>query len=303
MEKLNLLFLITTKILPLYALIALGFFAGKVLKVQKDNLSPLLIYILTPVVIFTGLLKATLTIDVLLLPLIVFLVASLICLLVLWSSRCFFNTPLPNLLAFSAGNANNGYFGIPVGIALFGSDALPLIILCGFGFLLYENTVGIYVLARGRFNVRESLIKILKLPSIYAFSGGLIANVAGLSLPPEFIDVTTAIRGAYAVLGMMIVGLAMAELPRILFDITFVATACLTRFVLWPLLGSLALTLCIGLGMSLPDEAVKIFRFMCALPIAANIVVWASFFNIEPEKAAVAVLVSTLLSPLVLAYY
>jgi len=43
-------------------------------------------------------------------------------------------------------------------------------IISGFGFTLYESTIGFFVAARGRHTIRESIIRLLKLPTVYAFA-------------------------------------------------------------------------------------------------------------------------------------
>ncbi len=57
----------------------------------------------------------------------------------------FLENPLSNILAFATGSGNTGYFGIPVGIALFGEKVLPVFIIAGFGFILFENSLGFFL--------------------------------------------------------------------------------------------------------------------------------------------------------------
>ena len=104
------------KIISLYVLILLGFIAGKKLNVKKESIASVLIYIVTPVVIFNSIVSTKITPELLLLPLIFFFCCSFMCLLFYVIGKSLFNNNTKNLLAFAAGTANTGYFGIPVAV-------------------------------------------------------------------------------------------------------------------------------------------------------------------------------------------
>jgi len=65
-------FALLIKIIPLYVLIFLGFFAVKVLKADKDTISQLLVYIIVPVVIFFGAYNVDINLTYLSLPIVLF---------------------------------------------------------------------------------------------------------------------------------------------------------------------------------------------------------------------------------------
>src|SRR5260221_14439938 len=102
--------------------------------------------------------------------------------------------------------------------------------------LLYENTIGFFIAARGHHTVTESLGKLLKLPLIYAVVLGLLANLLRLHLGEEYRDVITDFKGAYTVLGMMIIGLGLAGITEYKIDLLFTGISFLARFFVWPIL-------------------------------------------------------------------
>jgi malate permease and related proteins len=283
------------RLLPLYLLVLAGYMAGRYLRVRKDDFAALLIYFLLPVVVFFAILRAKLELQYLVLPLLFWAVCSVICLVSLFLAGPFYKSPAKNILAMASGNANSGYFGIPVGMALFGEQALSAIVLSSFGFTLYENTVGFYVSARGRHSHSESLSKVLRLPALYAFLAGLLANLAGLSFDP-LTDLSVNIRGAYSVLGMMMIGLAIAEQPGFKADLGFAGFACSMKFVAWPLLVALVLFLDNRYFGVFDHDISQVVFFMATLPIAANTVAIAALLKTEPERAAVTVLIITLIA-------
>ncbi|HQH27364.1 MAG TPA: AEC family transporter [Oligoflexia bacterium] len=284
------------KVLAPYLLVAAGFAAGKILGLRKEAVAPLLIYFLTPVVVFAAVLRAPLEVRYIGLPAFFYLLCALVCWISFKLAQRPFGSPRSNLLGFACADANSGYFGIPVGIALFGENALSAIVLSSFGFILYENTIGFYLTARGKHTAQESLIKVLRLPSVYAFILGLVLNIFSLELHGPWLDLCTNIRGAYSVLGMMMIGLAIADLEKFSIDLPFLSYAFAFKFIFWPLLVGLVLVLDAQTASVFSLELRRVVFFMSTLPLAANVVAIAALLKVEPERAAVAVLASTLLA-------
>ena len=284
------------KVLAPYLFVVAGFAAGRLLGTRKEELAKLVIYMITPVVMFTGVMKADLTAQYLLLPVIFFILCTLFCLAAKAAAVRRFSSPLPNILGFASGNANSGYFAIPVGMALFGDGALSTIILCSFGFVLYEHTVGFYVTARGRHSPAEALAKVFRLPAVYAFLIGLAVNWLGFTLSGPMLELTNNVRGAYSVIGMMIIGLGVADLKDWRIDFGFTAYACFWKHLAWPIVVGLLLAGESAYAGFFAPDARQIIFLMATLPLAANTVAVAAILNVEPERAAVAVLTSTLLA-------
>ena len=285
-----------SKVFVLYLVIVLGYGAGRWLGTRKESVASLLIYILVPVVYMEGALKARLEMQFLVLPLLFFGLCCLASFLIFISSKPVFGSPQCNLLAYAGAICNNGYLGIPLGLALFGDGALPMLVLCGFGITIFEATFGIYVLARGRYSVRDSIIKLLRLPVCYALVLGILLNYLGVELNAPLADLALKFRGAYTVLGMMLIGLAVADMGRTKFDWAFNIFLLGWKFICWPL-GVLILLYLDGHFVGLfQGDTRRIIFFISTLPLAASTVVFATLFDIEPEKTSLAVLLSTLLA-------
>ncbi len=63
-----------------------------------------------------------------------------------------------------------------------------------------QNSVGYYITAKGNFSAKQSLLKMLKLPVLYAFILGVIFNLCEIKLPEIFINYNEYIKGAYTIL-------------------------------------------------------------------------------------------------------
>jgi len=197
-------------------------------------------------------------------------------------------------LAFTAGAGNTGYFGLPVVLALFGQDQLGTAVFVILGIILYENSLGFFITARGQHTGREALAKVLRLPALYAFFLGLFVNLSHLGISPIVSDAMANFKGAYTVLGMMLVGLALSQITKLSFDRKFTAMAFAAKFLVYPL---------VFIGVVLLDNNFfhlygtlthKVILLMSIVPLASNTVAYATRLNTHPEKAAVAVFLSTL---------
>jgi len=284
------------RLLPLYFLVVLGFVFSKCLGDFRTAFAKILIYVLSPAVIFSGVVKADTSQNQLFVPLMIFLLCTSLCLIFLKIGGVFFNDTTKNILAFGAGNANSGYFAIPVGVGLFGSDVLPFLVLANFGFISYEYTVAYFVTARGRSSVKEALLKVSKLPAIYAFTLALILNFNKIKISPAVEELGLQFRGAYTVLGMMLIGCGVAGIKKFKFDLRYLSLAFFAKFICWPFFMYLMIQIDQNYLHIFPTQIYSQLMFLSSIPMAANTVAVATELNTEPEKAALAVLLSTLLA-------
>jgi malate permease and related proteins len=288
------------KLIPLYVFVALGFFAGRILSVRKEAIAPLLIYVIMPLVLFRGAITVALEPARLWLPVIVYTLCCTMCLVTTRLGRGCFAEPARHILGFGAGNANSGYFGLPVAVALLGEQAFSQAVMISFGFIFFENTLGFYMAARGRHSKSDALKKVLTLPSAYAFAIGVALRAFHVTLPEETNSAFDAIRGTYTVLGMMLVGLALSDIRSFEKDARFLTVALGAKHVVWPLL-----VLCVlavdGMAAHVFDDLARRGLLLASLlPMAANTVAIAAVFDAEPEKTSLAVVISTLLAVILL---
>lgn len=284
------------KIFPLYLMIGLGYIASKGLHVARESIAPLLIYIISPVVVFTASLNVEITPEVLAFPWFMFLVSALLCLLFFWLGKFIWQDATRNIFAFSAGTGNTGYFGIPLAMLLFEPSVVNLYIFTMLASLLYESTIGFYIIARGAYSWKESLKKVARLPSLYALHVGLICNGFGWIPPVEIISFLEYFKGTFAILGMMMIGMGLKGVREKGVDFTFIGMTFFTKFLIWPLVMFVLVYVdknWIGL---LNDALYKVMFVFAIVPLAANAVSMAVLLKAAPEKASLAVLLSTLFS-------
>lgn len=284
------------KLIPIYVLIGVGYIMGKKLPVKRETISTLLIYLIAPVVIFNSVYTTKITPSLALLPVIFFVLCSSIAIGSYIINKSVKPAPLRGVLALAAGSGNTGYFGIPVALALFGEEAVGLVVLCVFGFLVYETTVGFILVARGKHTFKESIQKLLKLPVLYAFAGGVIVQLLGINLGSVYANFVPNFRGAYVLLGSLLVGIALSELAKSHIELSTIIRSFVPKFVVWPLLviGIILLDKNSLHLFSDRNDIYQVMFLMSIVPIAANTVAYAVFLKAEPERAAFIVFASTI---------
>jgi len=289
----TLFFVILAKLIPLYIIIGLGFIAGKYLNVKKESIAPLTIYIIAPIIVFNASLTTKLSSSTLTLPLLVYIIACTSCLAFFYIGKFIWHDTTRNILAFIAGSGNTGYFGIPVAIILFDHTILNIYILGTLGLHIFENTLGFFITAKGHHTIKESLLKLARLPTLYAFLIGLILNIFGVELGTIYSDTVASFRGAYIILGMMLIGLGLASIKDYKFDFTFIGISFLAKFFIWPLFMLCAIAVDTKVFHIFEPRIYSAMVLISIVPIALNTVAFATELNVHPEKASLAVFLST----------
>lgn len=206
------------------------------------------------------------------------------------------------LLAFSGGTGNTGYFGLPIAMVLLPPEGVTLYLFCLLGITLYEFTVGFYISARGQFSMRQSLVKICRLPLVYAFLAALLTSGMGIAIPGPVMNALDVFPASYTLLGMMIIGMTLGRVSIREVDARFIGTCFLVRYGLWPLLVGVSV-LVLQASVGIPAELAVALLLIGVVPMAANVVVVAMELSIRPEKGAIAVLLTTLAAPLLIPLY
>lgn len=293
-ERVSIFLLLLARLIPLYAIIGLGYIAGKKLEAQKETIAALLIYVIAPIVVFDGVLRTPITWSTLSIPFFFLLCCCLLCGAGYFFASFFWKDANRNILAFTSGSGNTGYFGLPVSLAIFGESHLGFTVLSLLGFLLYENSLGFFITARGKYSAKESFGKLLRLPTLYAFALAIVVQKFDPSLGEIYTTAAQNFRGAYAVLGMMMIGLGIASMDRFRFDWRFTGIAFSMKFVAWPALIGAVILLDNTIFHVWNTAIYQTMILMAIVPLAANTIVFATHLKAEPEKASVAVLLSTL---------
>ncbi|MGB0989471.1 MAG: AEC family transporter [Halarcobacter sp.] len=304
----NIFFIILGKIAPLYLNIGIGYILAKYFRIKREQIAFLLVYILGPVVIFFAVLSIEINMQLVFLPLFIFIFGSVIAFYILKKYKNEWNDASVNTLAFTCGTGNTGYFGIPLAMILLEPSVANIFIFGTLASLLYENTTGFYVTAKGSFTARQSIIKVLKLPLLYAFIAGLSFNLVGFRTPEVIVPYFENLKWAYGILGMMMLGMGMKGFNlHEDFDKKYIRISYFFKFIFWPAVVLAIIFVDKTFINFLNEEIYKVMFLFSIVPLAGNTVTLAVLLKAKPEKASFTVLLSTIVSviyiPVMLAIY
>ena len=285
------------KILPLYFSILLGLFSTLFLSCDKNTIAKILLFILAPLIVFNATTSVKLDASVLFLPLFFFLLSSTLAFILLFVFKRVYSDNTANLLAFSTSTGNTGNIGIPLAILFLEPHLVDVFIFTVLASILYQNSVGYYITAKGHFTAKESIKKVLKLPVLYAFILGIIFNISGFKIPDIFLNYADYLKGTYAILGMMLLGMGMEKMrSNNSFDLKFISYAIIIKFFLWPMI-VLAFIFVDKNYIHFLNEGFYMIMFLFSIvPLAGNTVTVATILNVKPEKMSLAVFITTMIS-------
>ena len=281
------------KIIPLYFLMLLGYTSRENIQCTSRYHCSNYLFLITPVILFNGVVHTKMDLSIITLPLLTFAISSFLCLSFYALSGLVWKDSTKNLMAMSAGCGNTGYLGFPLALLFFDEQGTGVYIMAWLGMTIFENSLGYYILAKGSHSGAECLKKLFKLPSLYAVFLGLAFNYFNVFPPDLFSETITHMKGAYTVLGMMVIGLGLAHLPHFKLDFKFIGMAFLAKFAVWPVI-ILLLTTADSLWFHFFDKTIyDALLLISIVPIGVNTVIISSLLNNKPEKAVIAVVAST----------
>ncbi|ASI47388.1 MAG: AEC family transporter [Anaplasma ovis] len=287
-------FALMLKVLPAYVTILLGFVAGRVVKLDCATIGKLLFYCVGPIVVFFGILKINITPELVLLPVITFVICCTMSLIVYNVSSLVFRDHIRNMLAFTSGSSSMGFFGLPIAIALFDESTVSIYLLCYVGMLFFENSFGFYIATRGLYTPRQCFRQLITLPTFHAAVAALLCNHFEMRVPEFLLRVPTDLASTYMVLGTMLLGISVANIKDFAINWKLMALTVLIKYVAWPLLALLLIFLD-RKGPCLYDSQVyQALILLAIIPISSTGVILAYTTNYKPDVAAIMLLISTL---------
>lgn len=286
---------IISGILPLYLIIGIGYASGKLFEIDTKSIATITVFVVSPIVFILSISKISFSGIAVIAPFITLFFALCFSFLVLNITKLYMKDgKTPYLSALMSGTGNWGYLGIPIAFTIFDQSVVGLYIAIGVGMQIFENSLGIYFISRGNSSPIQSLKNIFRYPVLYAMVIGFVLSYFEYTIPvlnDQFFDF---FKGAYTVLGMMIIGLGLADMHRFRIDIPFTFTVLVVQFVLWPLAAFLIIWLDKNFLHFFGESFYGPILLFSLMPMAANNAAFAAKFDMFPGKASVGILASTL---------
>ncbi|MDD4682810.1 MAG: AEC family transporter [Eubacteriales bacterium] len=294
----------TDNILPVFFLIMLGFLLGKKVKLDPSVLTSLNFYIIIPSFMFVMLTETDLPANValILVAATIMLVINALLGLLISKARSFDNV-MSRSFASSLMFYNSGNIGIPL-ITLVFSDhqnksALGIALAVQISVLLVQNisinTVG-FILANHRSgSLKESIVKVFKMPIIYSIALALCLKY--FSFDPQSLSIWPALvyaKDAMVAIALLTLGIQLAStsIKSLRADV-FLSSAL-------RLVGGPIAALIIIWFMRFDGIVAQAFLISSSVPTAVNTALIAIECKTNPEFASQTVMVSTVISAIIL---
>ena len=283
-------------LLPILLLSGAGFAIGRAFKLDPRPLGRVIFYILSPVLIFNLLTSSKLAVE----SIVVMASYSASVMLIVTGIAFVLGKILRlersalTMVVLTTLFANNGNYGLPLISFAFGQEALAYasIYFVTNSMLLY--TAGVVIASLGHLRLKEALLGLLKVPTIYAIILAVVFIQTGWNLPAP-IQKTVELTAGGAVPAMLI--LLGLELQNVEWTHNLralsIPVAC--RLLAGPVIG-IAMAALFGLN----GTARKAGITEAGMPSAVMTTILASEYKLDASLVTAIVFVSTIISPLTL---
>lgn len=286
-------------LLPVFLLMGLGYGLQRRFGLDMKTLSRVNIYVFVPALACWALSQAKLALVdlvrvfafVMAIELAMYLIARI------WARARGYSVGMSSAFACALMFYNSGNYGYPLIALLYGAKSaavgLQAIVLATQNLSSYS--LGQVIIRGPQMGVKKALIEYFKMPFAYAILIGLLLQQTPLKLPGFAMHTIELAAGGLVPIALLTLGAQLA-LVRWNRGMRSVATAATMRLVGGPVVAYALLKL-----FGVHGWMAEMLLISSAVPTAVNTTIMAIEFENEPEFAAQAVFVSTLLSSVTVA--
>jgi predicted permease len=283
-------------ILPILLLGSAGFALGKLLHIDARSLGRVVFYVFSPVLIFNLLIQNHLKIGeaVGVISLAVFVVLTMGLITFVLGSLFKLERPVLTAILITTMFANTGNYGLPLVSFAFGEEALSYagVYFATTTFLFY--TLGVLIASLGHMNLKEALLGLFKVPTLYAVILAILINILKIQIPGPVDRAVELAAGGTIPLMLILLGV---ELTRVQLSGSARAMqlSVSLRLLIAPLI-ALLFTVLFGIrGTALQGGVTE-----AAMPSMVSATVLATEYQLDSRLVTAVIFISTLLSPLTL---
>ncbi|HLU23901.1 MAG TPA: AEC family transporter [Bacillaceae bacterium] len=283
-------------ILPVFVIMAIGFWMERKFQLNVQTLAKLNIYFLVPGFIFVKLYSTSFSFRLFGKVLIFFIIYIIILYLLAVIISKVRKSDRGEKTAFSNSVMffNSGNYGVPVNDLVFKSDpfamSIQVIMLTLQNIFLFSY--GIFSLQSINIGKLQAALAYFKMPVLYALLSGIILNIFNVPVPTFIWVPANYIAEAMIAIALLTLGAQVAQI-KFTKNMGTVYLSLLIRLIIGPL-AALGMIYAFGLD-GITAQALLIAS---AMPTSVNSAVIAQEYNNHPNFAAQTVLFSTILSAL-----
>jgi len=283
-------------ILPIVLLGSAGFALGKILHIEPRSLGRVVFYVFSPILIFDILinnhLKLSEAASVIGFTVSIILTMGLITYL-LGRMLKLEQTSLISVMITTM-FANTGNYGLPLVTFAFGEKALPYASIYFVTTTLLFYSLGVLLASLGHMNLKDAVLGLFKVPTLYAVILALVINALHVELPLPVERAVTLASGGTIPLMLVLLGLQMTKV-EFSKNLRALQLSVSLRLLIAPLF-ALLITALFGIQAFARQGAMT----QASMPSMVSSTVLAEEYHLDSKLIAAVVLISTLLSPLTL---
>lgn len=280
----------TQTVLPVFLVAAAGYGLTAFLSLESKTIGRVLFYLATPSLVFRSLYQTQ--IDYTLLQKLAFVAVGMFFITgaLGWLVSSGQKRQRRAAITLACAVPNNGNMGIPISLFAFGDVGVALGTLYYVATSFCSNTLGSAIASAGSASIRHSLVQTLRVPVLYAATGGLLLNWLQADIPLTATRAVELLADA-AVPGMLVLmGIQLQSATLFQRDWTLLRTAGV-RLLISP---AIAIGLCTLLGVSGVERNVIVLQ--AAMPTAVMVSVLVTEYDADPQFAATLIFFTTVLS-------
>jgi predicted permease len=283
-------------ILPIILLSGAGFALGKMLHIDSRSLGRVVFYIFSPVLIFDLLIQNQLKMSeaavVIAFAFSFILMMGLVTLLLGY----FLKLERPALISILITTmfANTGNYGLPLVSFAFGAQALSYAGIYFVTTTLLFYTLGVLLASLGHMNIRDALLGLFRIPTLYAVLLAIMINLWNIQIPaPVMRSIDLAAGGTIPVM-LILLGV---QLTHVEFsgNLRALQLSVSLRLLFAPLAALLFAALFGLQGFTRQGSVTQ-----ASMPSMVSATVLATEYDLDAKLVTAIVFISTLLSPLTL---
>jgi predicted permease len=279
-------------IVPIAVVVAAGYVLARRLPVETRTLSRVTIYLFSPCLVFTALVRLDLARagGDRLVALIVVHTLALLALAATAAALLRLPREERSGLGLCAVLYNAGNYGLPASLFAFGQEGFRLATVVYVLSAILAYSLGIFLASAGHNTRWRAAADIFRLPLIYAAAAGLAVGHLGITVPEALWRPLELMGQAAIPMLLVALGVQLAQAPPAVFGRALWAAGAL-RLAASPVLTVLLIPV---FGVS--GTAAKVAVLSTSMPVAVNAFLLAAQFGTAPAFVASAVVLTTVAS-------
>ena len=282
-------------LIPVFVIFGLGYAGEKIIGFDSKAISTMSLYLMTPLLVFQTFYTNKLTYDYFYIVIYAFGLC-LILILIVCAISYLKKYDIKETCGLILGSVfmNNGNYGTPVALLLFGTAGFDYAIILMVIQSIVMSTIGIYVAARGSDivgGIKDTLGIVIRMPVAYGAIFGLLFQYMGITLGSSLMTTINLVGSAAIPTIMLVLGMQLAKISLKNMEYEKISYAILIKLIAAPLIAW-------AISALLPINPLlkQLMIIMAGMPVAANTTMYAIQFNTKPEFVSVCTFISTVLS-------